>query len=892
MLRGGSAKPPRKALSLPAPRANTTRSRVPNLKSVDGVANDNTGVEIPQRREGLERSASHSKLTRLREQRSSESPPDSPPHRRYTSLRALNPRSSLSFESTKPRRQGSMRDLKSSSTATDSSFESPKPRRQNSMKDFKSSSSTPDSPVSKPQMSIRSVKRSSQSTVPSTKNLSITETTSARTAAQTKVAPKAQRIKSTKGTHRSQKSKSPRTPTKSSVSKTKDREVIGNYPGLEAVSPGSDMDEQFKEMAVYHDDMPSLVDDSVVRDAMELKRGGKHWKIMEDAPAGHAEEKLIIVQAIETDDQSGDWAIDHSEFLDEDDDIEDDDIIEDEDEHSLVMARSRRRNGLPSDPSSAHGSIGQRDGFADRDRFAPAFNNQDRWKHGTNCDKKSPALDPTVSAEESLLSDAHEADDLESSTEIVQSLHKSEDNAIVPHEAASNGGNSKTPATTKRSGGRRPGSMEAVPDLEVNSFKRDTMEFHELVDIPRQKPSKTKTQLPSRSSTGRQERKGSDSTGRSSRRQGAQEPRKERDILHARNKRLADGVPTALACDAIIRSPMSSSITSIGISLSPLTSSASNQFNRSILSSNRDPANLRHSSSKRRPNRSLNQHVERGRDHFGPVDLDDDTLGASTLSTNFTATQRTQGDTTVSERSLFRSDRASSSSHIPRIPQRHVEEFDSEDNTNDEKNVLEVTKDDRASPIQEPATLIGNAAATSSDLNKFLRRPSGDDDELLATVSSSAVSVDTSEDFSLGIPDLGSGEAPRTKAFLQLNAGEHGLVVASDVVDTKTGEVKRTETLMHLDLADTQDRLIESKETVEKGRPVVVDEIKPFEKLNDEPEPVVNLSARIYGVGASGATSPNSPKRNKKKGRLSMLKKMTSWKGKVSLDDDVKVDEK
>jgi hypothetical protein len=58
---------------------------------------------------------------------------------------------------------------------------------------------------------------------------------------------------------------------------------------------------------------------------------------------------------------------------------------------------------------------------------------------------------------------------------------------------------------------------------------------------------------------------------------------------------------------------------------------------------------------------------------------------------------------------------------------------------------------------------------------------------------------------------------------------------------------------------------------------------QPVEIVNEES--VVDMSARIYGIGSPG--SPDTPsKKNKKKSRLALFKKMTSWKGKVSMDDE------
>jgi hypothetical protein len=637
---------------------------------------------------------------------------------------------------------------------------------------------------------------------------------------------------------------------------------------------------------------------------MEAERGGKQWNIMEDAPAGHAEEKLVIVSAIENDDQSGDWAIDDSVFLDEDDDIN-----EYEDEHSVAAARARGLNSLPTDPSSANGASGQLVVNADHDRFAPAFNNRDRWKYSTKGGKEAPAVVPSTSADVSLVSDTHEEEDLESSSELGNYTFEdeTEKNALAPDDDDGDCGNSRTPATAKRSGGTRSGRMQAAPDLEAESMAKDSMadsaaEHQSLVNGPQRKSSTTrraKKSPSSASSTGRNE-KSSESTGRSSQQQSAHRPRKVRDALHSRkHKKVPDAVPTSMS--SVVGSPMSSSLTSFANTISPTISSRSFQQQQSLKALQRHHGKNPHSSSKQRPNNSLNQHVEGGRDRFRGHEKDDDTLGASTISTNFTTTQRTSGDTTVSERSLFRSDKMGSS-QIPRIPQRHSEGSDSEDGDIHGGNLPQQairTTDDHASNIQDAAraaenlfsgNIAGGKPQSSKGLrNAFLRPPSGGDDDLLAMVDSTVLdntiqSVSTSEDFSLGSSEQQVDGAPPTKAFLQLNPSDHGVVVESEVVDSKTGEL-HVETILELDAVATQSGSgcagVNSSEQSEPNKSAVGGGWQTLEKVKGEP--VVDLSARIYGMGAPG--SPDSPSKKKKKSRLALFKKMTSWKGKVTLDD-------
>lgn len=716
-------------------------------------------------------------------------------------------------------------------------------------------------------------------------------------ASSTKSSKQSHRMKSPRGggTHKSHKPRSPRTPKIKPVPKrTDDEQIIP--PDLENTPPG-ELSSDVKGGDL--DDMPSLVDDSVVRDTLEAERGGRQWKITEDTPAGHAEERLVMVSAIEHDDQSGDWGIDDSEFLEEDEDI-----IEDEDEHSLAVARSRGLNSLPTDPSSANGSSNQVDVNADRDRFAPAFNNRDRWKHGEKLEDKSPDVERAVSADESLLSDTNEEEDLESSSEISKlATEKWEKPSLFPDEGVPDDGgdegNDRTPATAKRSGGtRRPGRMKAAPDLEVESLRKDdatsNSSFTEsttepLVSTPKRKSSRRQKKPPSslQSSTGRQEKKGSESTGRNSHRQSAHRPRKERDALHAqKHRKVPDDIPTTLSPDGTVqspmtsslRSPMSSSLTSTANS-QIMTSSRSQQQHQSLKALRRHHAANRHptSKSKRHPNSSLNDHVGSSRDHSGTVEVDDDTLGASTISTNFTTTQRTRGDNTVSERSLFQSDRTGSS-QIPRIPQRHIEESDSEDSDEDEKNHPQQTtrtKDNQISAIQKAAMTaedlfsrnasVDKPVGGRNDFSAVLRRPSGEGDDILEMGD---------EDFSLGSADQTDG-TPQPAAFLQLNPSEHGVVIEADIVDTKTGEF-HTEALLQVDPGATQSVSIEPKDS---SGVISCDKSEQLEKVNEET--VVDLSKRIYGVGADG-----SPGKNKKKSRLGLFKKMASWKGKVSLDEE------
>ena len=71
----------------------------------------------------------------------------------------------------------------------------------------------------------------------------------------------------------------------------------------------------------------------------------------------------------------------------------------------------------------------------------------------------------------------------------------------------------------------------------------------------------------------------------------------------------------------------------------------------------------------------------------GHLGKDEISVGASTITTNFTATQRDRDDATVSERSLFEPTSSINPSQMPRIPQRRTATFDELESDGDDSSV-------------------------------------------------------------------------------------------------------------------------------------------------------------------------------------------------------------
>jgi hypothetical protein len=71
--------------------------------------------------------------------------------------------------------------------------------------------------------------------------------------------------------------------------------------------------------------------------------------------------------------------------------------------------------------------------------------------------------------------------------------------------------------------------------------------------------------------------------------------------------------------------------------------------------------------------------------HFGKDEI---SVGATTITTNFTLTQRDRDDATVSERSLFQPTTTINPSQIPRIPQRRTGTFDENESDSEHSEMV------------------------------------------------------------------------------------------------------------------------------------------------------------------------------------------------------------
>ena len=335
---------------------------------------------------------------------------------------------------------------------------------------------------------------------------------------------------------------------------------------------------------------------------------------------------------------------------------EDDDIIDDEDEHSLAVARFRRQTGLPPDPSSAshetHESIVPRSG---NDRFDASFKNHERWMGG---EQQAPSQSNFLSL---------------TSPESVDRIATTKDQASISQRTP------KTPKTNNvqmRNGSRRSSRVELSQGPENSQYspsKEDATGFPRNEDedkTPSQKqrkhsPRKKKPVVDSVLIGG-----GND--GRSSA-QGSAMTLETIDSHHGRGGDQPSGVPTYLIPSGTTMSPMTASFTST--------------------------PNSRLSSSRSRPKKNSLQGLLRFHSSTGSkmngnsvgldghLGKDEISVGASTITTNFTATQRDRDDATVSERSLFEPTSSINPSQMPRIPQRRTATFDELESDGDDSSV-------------------------------------------------------------------------------------------------------------------------------------------------------------------------------------------------------------
>jgi hypothetical protein len=664
--------------------------------------------------------------------------------------------------------------------------------------------------------------------------------------------------------------------------------------------------------------VPGLVDDSVIRETLEGNRGGKKWNIMEDSPGGHAPEKLIIIPGVEhSDEESGSWMCGFQEGLDEDDDIVDD--------PGMIDNVARRRNILPTDPSALATSVQAPRAGAGRDRFDPSFKNSDMWATDDDNTARFPSGDV------SLLSDV-ESGDL--SEDVDMSEHEEIDD---DKDGASAGLSSvdmtNTPATKKRSGGRqRPADMEAVPNVEDDSPEDD-----DIIDDPLRHPasvpedgpldggskkkSRRKKKSPSskRSSgrgrqSGSHDKKGSNS-GRSSGRQSTTLSSRRRSAglernamrTSARNRTIPETIPGGEA-SSCVRSPMTVSSQTSTPSSTSWVSSVRQQQQAQSLQSLRQQHSQQYASSppRRRANKPLNLHVERARSP--PANTDDYTLGASTITTNFSTTQRTLN--TVSSRSLFRTEKMSHSETL-KMPTR--KRADSESDESDDEKLAPTKKEeieertfnlqnsvniqvsaeleesldeplDRKAPLREPSS-------EKKNLKTALRRPSAEGDDLLAMVNGTKHSQSTGSDVSEGSLSL-------TSSFLHWQKENGDDLISPHASFQRLPDVKdlgTSKSFLQLNPAGAEGVLVDAGIAVAPDLksplhiPGRIDEMSSSTALEVGHAP--DLGRRIFGggqhsPGASTSTPTDLFSKKKRKSRLGLLRRVQSWKGVVALSDD------
>jgi hypothetical protein len=718
--------------------------------------------------------------------------------------------------------------------------------------------------------------------------------------------------------------KSPRIKGEGHLSSDARNELDGSFPDLGSTPRGGD-----RNSAQSDDDvssLPALVDDSIVRERVEGYRGGKQWNILEDTPGGHAVEKLIIVAGIEY------FGDEEDEWLEEDEDIEDDPLMD----YISHSDRDNRKQSLPSDPSAKRGAATQRrKPGAGRDRFDPSFAHNDMWATDDEQDAKL-SRSQSGSGDVSILSDHIGDVDTVSELGVGSAAYTDDQTLTITTDEASqqklrldekregddDSNISKTPATTKRSGGRphNIGNVERLPNLSGslrtnNIYDEEDIEgsLKHPASVPEDAPlstSKRKSRRKKRTSTSAaplsprqsssshkppssyERAKGNSNSGRSSNRRSAHTHSRtaagmERNAMRSSRggRQIPDMVPATPMRDttAWMRcSPMSSSLTSTPTSL------VSGMQHR-------QQASLQHLRSRRKKkNKPLHAHV--GRETSPPPEDtgDDNTLGASTITTNFSTTQRTRGDNTVSTRSLFRSDQMSHSETL-KIPQRKREDSDYEPEQQSEADDQSSTMVDEVEELHGSAEIehfvssyeILEAAkpAPEGRFKTMLRRPSGEGDDLFDAFDFKSSDVESDDDSSgasdflrwqkeneqLISPkvDLKKTIEPGTHAFLELHVDGNGVQV-----DSKVAEVPNFSTALQISGG--------------------IDETKPAEKTSNDG--VAKLEVRdvpqLRQMNGEVMRAPDSPldrfgkKKKPKGGRLGLFKRVQSWKGVVALSDD------
>ena len=610
-------------------------------------------------------------------------------------------------------------------------------------------------------------------------------------------------------------------------------------------------------------------DASVVRETFAGFRGGKQWNIMEDTPGGHAAEKLVIVQGVEflddEDELSDRISLDRmrSEDEDEDEDILDDaedDCAEDE---SVARSRSKSLQSLPSDPGGISASPRSR-----KSRFDPTFANSAMWTDDEASVRKTavkrfPSGDFSMISDHALISTS--TGDISEHDEIDVDNHTG--SSQLPSSV------DRTKASTeRRSAGRRP-LAEAEAEHNSASDLAEDDEIDEAVDegilakypasVPEDGPlgSKKTSSRKKASSSGRRSNQGS---GHSGSKRAIHGQRKKTEALDrfsvSGHRKHSDMIPATPVREvsSYVRSPLSSSLTS-----TPNSRSNSRTHSRSLTSSiaRQQQQGGQQQSPRRRKNKPLRLHVEANR----PDSTDDDehTLGASTITTNFSTTQRTLNTvTTTSTRSLFRTADMPKSEPL-QMPRRRADS----DNSSEERR----QKDDEALTAFDVIAAVGDNAKVENPFGRplptkqkavsTLRRPSRDVGDLLASTKG----ITSSEEFSEGDSSAAADSNPKasSKSFLQLEPESIGVSIHSTIAaSTAFGVDGRAET-HGVGLKSSH---VDSATKVDDGE----DDAMP--ELTDWRDPATDVAK----------VSPASKRRFK----LNLFKRGKSWKGGVPLDDD------
>jgi hypothetical protein len=496
------------------------------------------------------------------------------------------------------------------------------------------------------------------------------------------------------------------------------------------------------------DSMPALIDDSLQRENLEGKRGEKSWHICEDTPGGHAPEKLTIVEGVEY----------YADSMDEDEDIldeydEDDTILQD----SVSLARPNRKQILPRDPVQKGQRVASSAQSArPADRFNPSFQNKEMWKS-----------DEFHASEELTMNSFRMREEIDTASELDTTItdhtltNHTFETYMLEQDCNHQQGKEETPSTLKRAGGRR---AEEEKDPSFPGLHKDSKHAAEgggavqedgnrhPSPVPEDDvmgtydPDSLRKRIKSKSSGG-QQNTGSNSTGRSSRRKSSKSHSNR--MRSGKRPTKGSGVPSVVPSSPYessysLRSPLSSSFASPQTSISITSSSRQNP----------EFVNLTRPNDHGR-NKTLQNYVGRG--FSSPRTDDDNTLGASTITTNFSSTQRTFGDNTVSTRSLFRSD-VMKGSDMMKIPQRRRDddsdiEDDDSDNAPKMPGVPSLDAVNAAFDLLQSSDGIAQIAAVMSSEQKFsngtprmvLRRPSRESDDFFDELEEMRVSSDQSE---------------------------------------------------------------------------------------------------------------------------------------------------